>query len=175
MPDSWSNIAYVAISKKGGSYIQFAARTREIDINEGDRMGHSEPSLNGARIWLNEPQSAGTVTMKLVPLNLDTTSANGGLFQQYRGGTFDTTETGGGLTTDTTVPATLARDEYRVVVLWTNAVLDGDAAALTAQAKIAEGKLALRFYASSCRCNFQIPCKVNIQRMELCMGIMYIC
>ena len=143
MVDSWNNIAFVSIQVKGGTYYQFAARTREIDINEGDRMGHDEPSLSGARIWIDEPQADGTITMKIVPIDLDTTSADGGLFQQYRGGTWDTSDA---LALDTTVPATLTRDEFRVTILWTN-----DTAATTANGSVTASTQGLRFYADSCR------------------------
>ena len=150
MVDSWNKLAKVSIQEKGGTVYQFGARTQDIDINEGDRGGHGEASVDGSRIWIDEPQADGTVTLKMRPIDLDTTSADGGLFQQYRGGTFDTSDPlitdDDGIITGSAAASTLLRDEYRISVLWTN-----DSANTTADGSVTAGKLGLRFVAQSCR------------------------
>ena len=143
-PDAWTEVALVAVSLKGGSEIQFAAITETIDIAEGDYPGESVMNLAGGRIWKESPKEDGEITLELYPVELDTTSGVG-LFQQWVGGTFDTSEP---LTTDTTEVAGIqrSRSQYRVSVLWTN-----DPAATTAAGATAASTDALRFYATSCR------------------------
>ncbi len=148
-PDSWSNIAKIAIQVAGGSYIQFGARTSDIDINEGDRGYRGEPSVDGSRIGIDEPQSDGTVTLTMRPIDLDTTSSDGGLFQQYRGGTFDTSDpliTDDDSITGSAASSTLVRLRYRIVVLWTN-----DVANTIANGSVTAGQQGLRFFANNCR------------------------
>jgi len=142
MVDAWSNILKIAIQKKGGSYVQYAAYMEDVTIDEGKRGGHGEPGLDGSRAWIDEPQTDGTVTVVMRPVDTDPTASSGGMFQQNRGGTWDTSD-------PFQLPtglSTLQRDEFRVVVLWTT-----DAANTEANGSVAAGEAGLRFYADSCR------------------------
>ena len=143
-PDAWEETAFVEIQKLSGSAIQFAAITDTIDINEGDVPGESQPTLAGGRIWKQSPQEDGEITLELYPVEMDTTSGVG-LFQQFTGGTWDTNEP---LAADTDWPASAdrSRDQFRVVVLWTN-----DATATTASGTTAGSTDSLRFAAMGCR------------------------
>jgi hypothetical protein len=143
-PDMWQEVALVAVSISGGSEIQFAAITETIEINEGDYPGEGMPNLAGGRIWKQSPQEDGEITLELLPLELDTTSGVG-LFQQWTGGTWDTSEP---LAADSTwaVGVTRVRDKFRVSILWTN-----DTTATAAAGATASATDALRFYATDCR------------------------
>ncbi len=82
--------------------------------------------------------------MKLLPVDLDTTSSDGGLFQQYVGGTADVSDP---LVTVTSTGApTLVRDLFRVAVMVTN-----DPANTGAHIAIAAGWQGIRFRAERCR------------------------
>ncbi|MCK9370469.1 hypothetical protein M0R04_11215 [Candidatus Dojkabacteria bacterium] len=156
-PDVWTHRCLIGVCKKSGSAVQFAARTEDVDINEGSRGGASVASIDGSRLWVDAPQEAGTITMKMRPVNLDSTSATGGLFQQYRGGTYDTSDpliTAEDSITGTAATTTILRDEFQVAILWTN-----DPVATTAEGAAPAGSgvavtatwQGLRFYAKSCR------------------------
>ena len=142
-PDAWEETALVSIQKLSGSEIQFAAITDTIDISEGDYPGEGMPTIAGGRIWKQSPKEDGEITLELYPLELDTTSGVG-LFQHFTGGTWDTDEP---LATDVAFTSTdRLRDQFRVVMLWTN-----DPAATTANATTAGATDSLRFVAMGCR------------------------
>jgi len=143
-PDAWEETAFVEIQEFGGSAIQFGAITDTIDINEGDVPGEGQPTLAGGRIWKQSPQEDGEITLEIYPVELDTTSGVG-LFQHYAGGTWDTEEP---LITDTDWPASTSRtrDQFRIVVLWTN-----DASATTASGATSASTDSIRFAAMGCR------------------------
>ena len=143
-PEAWQETAMIAVSLKGGSEIQFAAITETIDISEGEYPGESMKNLAGGRIWKQSSKEDGEITLEMYPVELDTTSGVG-LFQQWIGGTQDTSEP---LGTDLTEVAGVQRirSSYRVAILWTN-----DTAAATAAGATAATTDALRFYATDCR------------------------
>jgi hypothetical protein len=142
-PDAWQETALISIQKLSGSEIQFAAITSSIDISEGDYPGESIASIAGGRIWKQSAKEDGEITLEMYPIELDTTSGVG-LFQQFTGGTFDTSEP---LATDVAFTSTdRLRDQFRVIILWTN-----DPAATTANATTASATDSLRFAAMGCR------------------------
>ncbi len=149
-PDAWEEVALVSVTQFAASPIavQCAAITETIDISEPDYPGESIPNLAGGRVWKQSPQEDGEITLEIYPI--DVSLANGennlGLFQQFVGGTYDTTEP---ITTDIAWPVgiTRVRDRFRVTILWTN----DTAPPSTAEASIAIGKEALRFSAMGCR------------------------
>ncbi len=142
-PDSWNETALVSIQKLSGSEVQFATITDTIDISEGDNPGEGIAVLTGGRIWKQSPKEDGEVTIELYPLELDTTTGVG-LFQQFTGGTWDSSEP---LATDVAfTPADRVRDQFRLVILWTD-----DAAATTANGATSVSTDSLRFAAMGCR------------------------
>jgi hypothetical protein len=144
-PDAWEEVALVAISKQGGSDIEFAAITETIDISEGDYPGESIPNTAGGRIWKQSPQEDGEITLELYPISLDTTSGDG-LFQHFAGGTWDTSQP---LEIDSTWTAGVSRvrDKFRIAIMWT----DDTAVTSAVDATSTAGSTALRFYATDCR------------------------
>lgn len=142
-PEAWTETALVSIQKLSGSEIQFAAITDTIDISEGDYPGEGIPTISGGRLWKQSPKEDGEITLELYPLELDTTSGVG-LFQHFTGGTWDTEEP---LATDVAFTSTdRLRDQFRVMILWTN-----DASATTANATTSAATDSLRFGAMGCR------------------------
>ncbi len=147
-PDAWEEVALVSVTKFGASpvAVQCAAITETIDISEPDYPGESIPTTAGGRVWKQSPQEDGEITLEIYPIELDTTSNNAGLFEQFVGGTFTSSEP---RSTDLSWPVGIdrTRDRYRVTVLWTN----DTAPPATAETAIASGKEALRFSAMLCR------------------------
>ena len=142
-PDAWTETALVSIQKLSGSEVQFAAITDTVDISEGDWSGEGIPTLAGGRIWKQTPKEDGEITLELYPIELDTTTGVG-LFQHFTGGTWDTSEPEA---TDVAFTAAdRVRDQFRVVVLWTN-----DGATTTANATTSASTDSLRFAAMGCR------------------------
>lgn len=142
-PDAWEETALVSIQKLSGSEVQFAAITDTMDISEGDYPGEGMATLAGGRIWKQSPKEDGEITLELYPIELDTTTGVG-LFQHFTGGTWDTSEP---LATDVAfVSNDRLRDQFRVVILWSN-----DSAATTANATTAASTDSLRFAAMGCR------------------------
>lgn len=148
-PDIWTKRCFITIQKKSGTAYEYAARTEDVDINEGSRGGNQVASVDGSMLWLDTPQEDGSITVKMRPIDLNTVQASGGLFQQYRGGTYDTTEAGGGLSTlrtTTDIQESYNRHLFMIAVLWTN-----DDAATAGSGAVAEGHQGLRFFAKNCR------------------------
>jgi len=143
-PEAWEETALVAITKLSGSDIEFAAITETIDISEPDYSGESINNLAGGRVWKQTPQEDGEITLEMYPIELDTTSGVG-LFQQFNGGTADTSEP---LANDVAWPASVdrTRDKFRVTVLWTN-----NPAQTAANSVTAASTDSLRFSAMLCR------------------------
>lgn len=142
-PDTWTETALVSIQKFNGSEVQFAAITDTVDISEGNWPGEGVPTLAGGRIWKQSPKEDGEITLELYPIELDTTTGVG-LFQQFTGGTYDTSEP---LASDVAFTvADRVRDQFRVAILWTN---DGTASA--AGGATAASTDSIRFAAMGCR------------------------
>ena len=147
--NAWEEVALVTIQKLAGTAYQFAAITETIDIGEPDYPGESIPNLAGGRVWKQAPQEDGEITLEIYPTNLDTASAGNGLFQQFTGGTWDTSQP---LATDIAFDAGVSdadrtRDKFMVAIMWTTDVAQTSAAGATTTADAT----ALRFYAKECR------------------------
>jgi hypothetical protein len=143
MPESWNEVAKVAITKAGGSNYQYDAITETIDISEPDYPFETVASIAGGRIGKQSPQEDGEITLELYPTSLSIAD-NGGLFQLFTG----STDASQPLTTVVAFSAGVsrARDRFRVAILWTNDTTCTDAAGATAGATDS-----LRFYANECR------------------------
>ena len=139
-PESWTEVALVAISKEAGSDVEYTTITESVDISPGDKPMESIPNLQGGRITKFTPEEDTEITLEIYPVELDSTSADGGFFQQFYGGTWDTSEPLQVLNRDDTNHRPNIRDKFRVALLWTN-----DATATGGAAATAASTDALRF------------------------------
>lgn len=130
--DAWMETCLIAISKIGGSDIQFAGITETVDFDIGEKDIEGIPLTNGGRVTKWTPEGDTTLTFEAYPLEAGT----------------DTGTTGKGFydlmhTVDASVPIRVIndrnRDKYRVLVLWTN-----DPTPTTAQSVTANTFSALR-------------------------------
>ena len=147
-PDDWAEVALVTLQKKGGTAYQYAAISETVDIGEPDYPGESIKTLVGGRIWKQTGQEDGEVTLEIYPISANPGS-NTGLFQEFAGGTWDTSEP---VATDTTFVASIfgaekQRDRYIIAIMWTDDTAVTSAMAATSTTD----KVALRFYAKECR------------------------
>ncbi len=149
-PDAWEEVALVEVQKFDATTPlkwQCMAMTETIDISEPDYPGESIPNIAGGRVWKQSPQEDGEITLELYPIELDAAddANNNGLFQQFTGGTYDSSDP---MTTDTTWAAGVqrTRDRFAVSVLWTN-----DSSATIASAATSASTDSLRFAAIGCR------------------------
>ncbi len=130
--DAWMEVCIVAISKIGGSDLQFAALTETIDFDIGEKDIEGLPLVNGGRVTKWTPEGDSTITFEAYPLEAGTDTGTTGK------GFFDLMHT-----VDAAVPIRITndrnRDKYRVLVLWTN-----DPTPTTAQSVIANTYSAMR-------------------------------
>lgn len=144
-PESWVETALISMQIKGGTAYHFGSITETVDISEGDYPVEGMPMVGGARIVKQSPQEDGELTLEIYPLELDTT-ASAGFFQEFAGGTWDTSEP---LATDTSWLEGIdrPRDRFMIAVLWTDDQSASNAFAATTDTD----KTALRFYAKEAR------------------------
>ena len=130
--DSWMETCLIAISKVGGSDLQFAALTETVDFDIGEKDIEGIPLVNGGRMTKWTPEGDSSVTFEAYPLEVGTDSGTTGK------GFFDLMHT-----VDASVPIRITndrnRDKYRVLVMWTN-----DPTPTTAQAVTSNTFSALR-------------------------------
>jgi hypothetical protein len=130
--DAWMEVCLIAVSKIGGSDIQFAGLTETVDIDIGEKGIEGVPLVNGGRVTKFTAQGDSTMTFEMYPLQAgtDTGAVGHGVFDLMN-------------TVDGSVPIRVIgdrnRDKYRVLVLWTN-----DPTPTTAQASTANTYSALR-------------------------------
>lgn len=152
-PDAWQDVAIVTICKlnQAGTSVNTEANamTETIDISEGDYPGEGIPTTAGGRKWKQSPQEDGEITLEFYPVELDTGTDNVGLFEQWMGGTYTSSEP---RTSDTSWAAGVdrTRDRFAVCVLWTNDNSGGTEPTSATDATAASTD-ALRFCALSCR------------------------
>lgn len=140
-PDIWGEgTALVAITASGGSDIDFSAVVNSIDIDMGDKDFDSIPTIRGGRVKKQTPEADTTVTFEGYPLDLDTTSTD--VLQRF----FTTRanwDTSGILSVTNAI---LKRDNFRVVITWTENTTVSSATAL-----VPTGSEALRFVVIKCQ------------------------
>lgn len=130
--DAWMEVCLIAISKIGGSDIQFAGLTETCDFDLGDKDIEGIPLTNGGRVTKFNPEADSSVTFEAYPLQAgtDTGTTAKGFYDLMHA-------------VDASVPIritnTRARDKYRVLVMWTN-----DPTPTTGQAATAQNYSALR-------------------------------
>lgn len=130
--DAWMEACLIAISKVGGSDIQFAALTETVDFDIGEKDIEGVALVNGGRVTKWSPEGDSSITFEAYPLQAGTDTGTTGK------GFFDLLHS-----VDSAVPIRITndhnRDKYRVLVLWTN-----DPTPTTAQATTANTYSALR-------------------------------
>ena len=135
--DTWSETGLVAITKLGGSDVQFACLTETVDIDIGDKDFDAIATLCGGRLVKFNPQDVITITLEAYPVEAGTDSGTTGK------GFFDLMNT-----VDSTQPLSIdvdrERDKYQLVCLWTE-----DTSATDATQAITGGNSALRVVAKN--------------------------
>jgi len=130
--DAWMETCLIAISKIGGSDMQFAGITETIDMDIGEKGIEGVPILNGGRVAKWAPEGDSTITFEAYPLEAGTDSGTTGH------GFFDLMHSA-----DNSVPIRILndrnRDKYRVLFLWTN-----DSTVTTAQSATTNTYSAIR-------------------------------
>ena len=151
-PDAWEETALVVVQKLNGTPYLYGAITETIDIGEPDYPGESIPNIAGGRIWKQSSQEDGELTLEIYPTNLDTATDGNGLFQQYAGGTWNTSQP---MDTDTSWTAGVydrQRDVFMVAIVWTDdTTLNTAAEVLDPTGATGTDKVALRFYCKEAR------------------------
>jgi len=111
--DAWMETCLIAISKIGGSDIQFAGLTETVDVDLGEKDIEGIPLVNGGRVTKWSPEGDSSITFEAYPMEAgtDTGAAAKGFFDLMH-------------SVDAAVPIRIAndrnRDKYRVLVIWTN-------------------------------------------------------
>ncbi len=130
--DAWMETCLVAISKMGGSDVQFACLTESVDFDIGEKDIEGIPTVCGGRVTKFNPEGDSSVTFEAYPVEAGTDTGSTGK------GFFDLMHS-----QDASVPIRIVndheRDKYRVLVLWSN-----DSTATTGQSATAENASALR-------------------------------
>jgi len=130
--DAWMEECLIAISKVGGSDIQFAGLTETVDMDLGEKDIEGVALCNGGRVTKWSAETDATITLEAYPLEAGTDTGTTGK------GFFDLMHS-----VDSVVPIRIIndrnRDKYRILILWTN-----DPTPTTAQAATAENYSALR-------------------------------
>jgi len=144
-PQAWEETAIITIQKLAGTAYEFGALIETVDLPEGDYPGESVPNLAGGRIWKQSPQEDGEITIEFYAVGLDTTASQG-LFQEFNGGTVDSSQP---LSTDTSWGAGIqrTRDRFMFAIMWTDDVAQTGANDATTTADAT----AIRFHAKECR------------------------
>ena len=130
--DAWMEACLIAVSKIGGSDIQFAAETETVDFDIGEKDIEGIPMVSGGRVTKFTPEGDSSITFEAYSLEAGTdtgTTAKGWYDLMH--------------SVDASVPIRIVndrnRDKYRILVLWTN-----DPSPTTAQSVIANTYSALR-------------------------------
>jgi len=146
-PDAWTEIAYVSLSKSGGSEVNFQALTETVDIDIGEKGGEGIPTLAGGRVWKNTPMEDSTVTLEMYCVFAGTTGTSGTGY-----GVFDIFNSGAGQDASQPIAVTLnsadvSRLKYRLCITWTD-----DSAFAGGTAATAASTNALRFVMADAQC-----------------------
>lgn len=144
---AWQETALISISRfPGTTEVHIPTMTDSFSMDEGEYGGEGIPTLAGGRVWKQTPHADGTITIEFYPIELDTTTSNVGLFEQWIGGTYTSSEP---RTTDTSWAAGTdrSRDKFRICILWSNDTTPPT----SASGATAASTDSLRFTALSCR------------------------
>jgi hypothetical protein len=110
-PDTWSEIAKVAIAAQGGADIAFGSITESVDIDIGDKDFDAIATIAGGRLVKFSPMDVTTITLEAYSLEAGTDTGTTGK------GFFDLLNT-----VDASQPVSIAldkaRNKYRMAILW---------------------------------------------------------
>lgn len=148
-PPLWQEVALISIKQHDKAAREFMAITETIDISEPDYPGESIVSIAGGRLWKQNPEEDGEVTIELYPIKIDEAD-DGGLVQQFRGGNTDATDP---LVTDPTlsVGTSRTRPGFLVAILWTTDAVASDAITAHGTNQSAVDFVAKRFHCRNAR------------------------
>ena len=118
-PDTWSEVALIAIAASGGTEVAYQAITETVDIYIGDKDFDVINTLAGGRLIKFTPQEPTSITLEAYPVEAGTvglaTAATGtGFFDLVT--TVDNTATNGLI-----YPVDRQRTKYRIAIMWTDA------------------------------------------------------
>jgi len=139
-PDLWGEgTALIAVAAKGGNDVEFSSAINTIDIDMGDKDFDIIALVRGGRLEKPLPEAETVITFEGYPVNLDTTSTD--VIQRFftKSASWDTTE-------PLSVSNTRNRENFRVVILWTE-----DTSVTSAAAQVPSGSEALRAIFINCR------------------------
>ena len=122
-PDTWSEVAKIAIAAQAGTDVPFVSITETLDIDIGDKDFDVINTIAGGRLVKFNPQEPTTITLEAYPVEAGTT----GLASATAGtGFFDLMNT-----LDNTQPIVVdvdrTRTPYRVAIMWSDAAVDAEA------------------------------------------------
>lgn len=124
--DTWSETAYVAISKIGGSDVEFCTITETVDLDIGDKDFDVMNTIKGGRLVKFNPQEPTTITLEAYPVEAGTDSGVVGK------GFHDLLNTSDG-SQPLSINFDRTRTKIRCAVLWTNDTTVTNAAEATAE------------------------------------------
>lgn len=111
--DTWSETAYVAITKIGGTDVEFCTITETVDLDIGDKDFDVMNTLKGGRLVKFNPQEPTTITLEAYPVEAGTDSGTTGK------GFHDLLNEADG-TQPLSIDFDRTRTKVRCAVLWTN-------------------------------------------------------
>jgi len=113
--ESWTEKAYITITKAGGTDRNFRAITDTIDIDWGEKAIESIANCAGGRIVKYTPETDTVIKLELVPTgtNPNATTHATGLSQWFLGSDADVTQ-------PLWTASSTTRYKFRVAILWTS-------------------------------------------------------
>jgi len=123
--DGWSEWCLIGIAAQGGTNIAFQGVIADVDIELGEKPFESIAMLSGARVVKFMPETDTTVTFTAYPIQ----AGSGDISAATTGVGFYDLLHSEDIAQPTSIPVTLARDKYRVCILWTDKTTETDATA----------------------------------------------
>ncbi len=141
MVDAWSEWGLLAIAAKGQSDVEYSGRiaTDSLDIDSGDKDFDIINLLNGGR--LEKPTPEGETVITFDAYFPDIATGGSGILQL-----FHTTSDNWDSTQPLEVTNSRNRDQFRVVILWTD-----DTSVTSATAQVPSGSKGLRLIITDAR------------------------
>lgn len=112
---SWQERVFITITKLDGSDIDFHSTFNEIGFSGGEKGMESEPLMNGGRRRILESEGDREFTGTMYPVGVSSANALG--FDEWFHGSGDNKS---GTTGVQEYETSLVRDDFRVVIMWTN-------------------------------------------------------
>lgn len=142
LPNEWTEIGLVDITKAGGSVYQFGVITDTVDIDWGDKAIESTALVNGGRIVKYTPEEDTTITLEMFPVGATANQATPtGLYNWFLG---DESGTSGRFI------ATHLRYKFRVSLLWCDQLVAWGGTVAVASGSTPASSSALRFSFWNC-------------------------